>query len=1487
MTTRNQTMEQRIQEQEIAMLRLESATTKNAEEIEGMKILIVKSSENVEVMKNQMEAQMNELLQSFQSIRNGYSHEGISNPRSMVGVQGNQAYNSNNSRLTKMEFPKFNGENIEGWLCRVEHFFAIDFTPDNLKVRYAIVHLEDIALLWHQSFVQSRGGSIEGMCWLDYKNAISARFGEIMGQDAMGALASLKQSGTIKEFCKEFDLALTKVTICDEYAVSLFLRALKPEIGYPLRLLRPKSLPEAYLLARIQEEAVSVGSGGYRYGKSSYSGNTTYRNSDYSQKSITNGSSSSAILPTPVLKPKPLNSRRLSHKEIEEKRARGECFGCTEKYSPTHVCKNKQLFSIELLEDDDELMDQDEVIEVIEPKISLNAITGVPSFSTMRVKGSIGTKILQILVDSGSTHNFVSIALAKKMRCPIKTVDELDVTVADGNKLGCSQLCKDFQWLMQGHWFKTDVMVIPLLSYDLVLGVQWLHTLNDIVWNFKNLTMQFKVGDQIFNLKGIGSNDVSECSAEKMQALLHNMTGLASIQLFSMQTDNPSVFQHTPNVEQTDTSADLEKLLNKYVDVFNTPTTLPPKRKCDHKIVLKDENVTINQRAYRYPAAQKDVLEQLTQELLDAGTIRNSQSSFASPVVLVKKKDGTWRFCVDYRQLNEATVKDRFPIPLIEELLDELGQASVFSKLDLRAGYHQIRMADNDVHKTAFRTHQGLFEFVVMPFGLTNAPATFQSLMNSTFKDLMRKCTLVFFDDILVYSSTMEQHLSDLEKVLSLLRKDSLYAKMSKCSFAGSNVEYLGHIISAKGVQTDPKKVSAVQQWPYPTTLKQLRGFLGLAGYYRRFIKSFGELARPLTDLTKKNAFHWSEEAAIAFDKLKAALTSAPVLALPDFSREFVIETDASSKGMGAVLMQNGHPLAFISKALSIKQQALSVYEKELLAILMAVKHWHHYLIPKKFLIRTDQKSLRYLLTQKITTPLQQTWLAKLMGYSYEIMYKKGSENVAADGLSRMSGLALFATSLNTFDSQLVKRLQSAWEQDVKLSAIIQQLKEGQMVSLATWDGEFLRRKTKIWVGNDLQLQKDIIKMFHASPIGGHSGYVPTLKKVKSFYYWKGCSKMVYQMVRECSQCQLAKYEPIASPGLLQPLPVPTHIFTDITMDFISGLPKSQGKEVILVVVDRLTKYVHFLPLSHPYTAVQVATVFMDGVFKLHGCPLHIVSDRDSVFLSHFWTEFMRLQGVQLAHSTAFHPQSDGQTEVVNRCLETYLRCMCMNQPKDWMKWLSLAEWWFNTTYHSSLKMCPFEALYGYPPPLHLPYIANDTSVEAVEVFHRDREAMVRHLKSLLAGVRNRMKQQADKHRTDRVFQVGDWVFLKLQPYVQTSLRQFKYSKLGPKYFGPFLVIEKVGQVAYKLDLPNEAQIHPVFHVSLLKPARGNHATLVPLPTTPRFFLQPRAIIDRRVVKSHNKAVVQVLVHWTGLSPSEATWENFNEFVLRFPDFNS
>jgi hypothetical protein len=381
-------------------------------------------------------------------------------------------------------------------------------------------------------------------------------------------------------------------------------------------------------------------------------------------------------------------------------------------------------------------------------------------------------------------------------------------------------------------------------------------------------------------------------------------------------------------------------LLVKFEVRFKEPSGLPPQCSFDHAIPLMPGARPMNLRPYRYNPAQKDEIEKQIKQMLAQGIIQFSTSPYSLLVLLVLKKDLTWRFCVDFCQLNALTIKNRFPLPVIEELLDELSGSCLFTSLDLRAGYHQIRMRPEDEHKAAFKTHDVHYEFKFMAYGLTSAPATFQGLMNTILQPLLRKGVLVFIDDILIYSSDLATHLQLLRQVFTILTQHQLKIKRSKCKFLQPKLIYLGHEISAAGVCTDAKNISAVEKWPLPTNVKEVHRFLGLAGYYRKFVRNFGILCRPLTDLLKKHAvFRWTELEQAAFVALKQELTTAPVLALPDFTKVFEIEIDALDHGIGAVLLHDKHPLSFLSKALGPQTSMLSTYEKEALAIIMAVDH--------------------------------------------------------------------------------------------------------------------------------------------------------------------------------------------------------------------------------------------------------------------------------------------------------------------------------------------------------------------------------------------------------------------------------------------------------------------------------------------------------------------------------------------------------------------
>ncbi|GJV70189.1 putative mitochondrial protein [Tanacetum coccineum] len=1246
--------------------------------------------------------------------------EGTSQPRRTdeLTVQPRPHPEPNNTpygKLIRIEFPKFSGDDVKDWAV--------------LKT-----------LVWYQQYMKKYP---DNTLWEHFEVEVVKRFG-VLYDDPIVELKNLKQTGSVQTYQEAFEALLNRVDLPELVAVSMFMGGLKPEVGTPMRMFQATTLSETYGLARMQEATNTILKPRYNTPllptpKQSI---TTYASKAVTTpvKSNLVGQISVYVTRNGVHKP-----YRLTQRELEEKRAKGQCFYCDQKYAP----------------DGDGETYEDCVGDMVgvtdSPQITLNALSGLNSNQTMRIRGRIGKQVVHILIDCGSTHNFLDIHTAKKLGCGLTKTTPMQVSVANGQRMISTSIYHDLKWSLQNEVFTSDVMLLPLGGCEMVLGIQWLATLRDMQCNFKKLIMKFNHKGRQLVLSGMNNTHVHWMQGNEGMVKHAELSSMDlcvyPVQLCQMESVGS-------------VSAEVEQVLIQFDEVFEVPKDFPPQRSHDHQIPLMPNTPLINVRPYRHPPNQKDAIKGMVKELMDTRVIKASQSPFSSPIVMVKKKDGTWRMCIDYRQLNKHTVKDKFHIPVIEKLIDELNGSVVFSKLDLR-------------------THEGHYEFLVMPFGLTNAPSTFQSLMNTVFKAFLRKFVLVFFDDILIYSKNLKEHCDHLAQVLQL-----------------------GDIISTQGVSTDLSKIEAMQKWPIPSTLKQLRGFLGLTGYYRRFIKDYASISQPLVALTKKDAFKWNLSAELAYHKLKEAMVQAPMLAPPNFDQEFVFETDPSGKGIRAVLL------------------------------VAALDKWKGYLLDRHFKIKTDHFSLKYLLNQKLTTPFQFKWLPKLLGYDYEIVYKKKSKNVVVDALSRMDSSREFLhISVSSVSSGVWDKMKVSWKNDLDTQNLIKSLEHHSYKgNKYSWTGEILKRKGKVVVGNDPELRKELVQHFHDEAIGGHSGAHVTMKKLGSLFYWKGLKKMVKQMVRDCDVCQRQKPDLSAYPGLIQPIPIPERIWKEISMDFIEKLPISHGKSVILVVVDRLSKYAHFIPLAHPFIASQVAQVFLDQVYKLHGLPESIVSDRDKI------------------------------------------------------KWLLLAEFWYNTNYHTSTKTTPYEAVYCQTPPIHVPYIPGDSRVEEVDRTLQAREEAIKMLKFHLKRSQDRMRNQANKHRTDRQLEVNDWVYLKLQPHRQVSIRQGQQHKLSSKYYGPFKVAERIGEVAYRLELPSSSQIHPVFHISQLKKCHGKDHSVGVLPQLREDGLlenKPMAILERRLGKVNNKPVMFVLIQWTNKPVEEATWEIYGDLITRFPGFDA
>ncbi|XP_021846729.2 uncharacterized protein [Spinacia oleracea] len=782
------------------------------EHLKQLEEKLLEQAQRVENQSVQLEDQSKKidgLMTVLLEMKNQMKDSSADTNRHQTTREGNSAktfgYNP------KLSFPKFDGTNSRVWIKKCSRYFSLCNVSDEHKVDLASLNMVDKAEKWVTSYLSMK----RNVDWGEFCLDLSARFKDVRGSNTVEQFNKLQQTDTIEAYLDSFEDLKSDVLnvhhdLPEDFVLESFIGGLNATVKPFVKAFKPTTIAEAVEFARLQEEQTTALSQKLYTPRSTYSSQKAIQAIPLNTNKPTN-SSLPALLPTPNTKPTSLtkynpryvkNSRHIPADVRADKIAKGLCYYCDAPYDRSHKCqfKEPQLFTVEISSsNEDKSSDTSEEEQdylddtgVTEPILSLNALSGNQNFQTMRVKGHRQSKVFHVLIDSGSTHNFLDLDLAKKMGCMIESIPSQAVTVADGNHLACQHVCKGFTWEMQGKVFTADVMLITLGGCDMVLGVQWLATLGSICWDFKALLMEFRLGDCQFVLRGIHPQKVKVVEGAPSAKLFSSAVQLCILQV--REVDFVSVAPKASLQQQQDSSS-LEKLKEQFKDIFADPDELPPHRGVfDHTIPLEPNARPVNIRPYRYPLKQRDVIEQLIQDMLERGVIQNSSSPFASPVVLVGKKDGTWRLCVDYRELNNKTIKNKFPIPVIDELIDELASATVFSKLDLRAGYHQLRVHDQDVYKTAFKTHSGHFEFLVMPFGLTNAPASFQSWMYSVFKPLLRKCVLVFFDDILVYSKTQAEHWRHLKQVFELMRLHKMFAKASKCSFAIDKVEYLGHL---------------------------------------------------------------------------------------------------------------------------------------------------------------------------------------------------------------------------------------------------------------------------------------------------------------------------------------------------------------------------------------------------------------------------------------------------------------------------------------------------------------------------------------------------------------------------------------------------------------------------------------------------------------------------------------------------------------------
>ncbi|WVZ88875.1 hypothetical protein U9M48_035342 [Paspalum notatum var. saurae] len=998
-----------------------------------------------------------------------------------------------------------------------------------------------------------------------------------------------------------------------------------------------------------------------------------------------------------------------------------------------------------------------------------------------------------VLFDSGATHTFISRSYATKHGYHIDNMKAKYHITAPGSPIDTNQIVRHLRLCIGTEDFYVDPVVLHNQGIDITLGMDWMKEHN-VLLDITSRTVQMK--------------------SSKSGKVMH-------IHL-------PRHRRSPPTVNATEAQL-IKKIpvVSDFPDVFPEELPgLPPDRNVEFAIELVPGTAPVSKRPYRMAPDELKKLKTQLQEQLDKGSIRPSSSPWGCPALFVEKKDqGGKRLCVDYRPLNAVTVKNKYPLPHIDILFDQLGGATLFSKIDLRSGYHQIKVREEDIPKTAFSTRYGLYEYLVMSFGLTNAPAFFMYLMNSVFMNELDKFVVVFIDDILVYSKNEKEHEEHLR------------------------------------------------------------------------------------------IFAWSPKCEEAFGTLKKLLTSAPVLAQPDITKPFDVYCDASSSGLGGVLMQEGRVIAYASCQLRKHEVNYPTHDLELLAVVYALKKWRHYLLGNTCHVYTDHKSLKYIFTQPELNMRQRRWLELIKDYDLEVHYHPGKANVVADALSRKAHCnftearptvrvlcceigdiemptALEAELYNLILEPTIKdQIIAAQKQDKGMAHIRDEIDDEKKACFKLDEEGVLWFKNRLVVPKDMELRKKILDEAHTSMFTLHPGSNKMYQDLKQKFWWTRMKREIAKYVSECDVCQRVKADHLRPAGMLQPLAVPAWKWEDIHMDFIVGLPRTQkGYDSIWVIIDSCTKSAHFIPVKTTYGTKQYAELYISRIVSLHGVPLTITSDRGSLFVSRFWEQLQTALGTKLIRSSAYHPQTSGQVERVNQILEDMLRACALTYSTKWDECLPLAEFAYNNSCQKSLEMAPFEALYGRRCRTPLNWSEPGERVTFGPDLVTQAEEQVKFIHANLKRAQSRQKSYSDQRRRPLVFEEGDHVYLRVSP--MKGVHRFGVKgKLAPRYVGPFRITERCGSVAYRLELPPHlAAVHDVFHVSQLKnclwvPEEAVDTSRIQIEPDLTYEENPIKILDQKQRSTRQRTINFYKVQWSNHSEEEATWEQEEYLQIKYPGF--
>ncbi|GBG89231.1 hypothetical protein CBR_g48939 [Chara braunii] len=968
-------------------------------------------------------------------------------------------------------------------------------------------------------------------------------------------------------------------------------------------------------------------------------------------------------------------------------------------------------------------------------------------------------------------------------------------------------------------------------KFDMILGMSWLRS-EDHPVNFYR---------RIVHIRDRNGVLVPCTVAPPHPSVSCHVVSAASMQAFIIRDDIEEMgvcFLHAlppQDASSTDSTSDprITELLDAYSDVFEGPHGIVPDRPIRHEIILEDGVVPPRGCIYRMSEEELSVLWAQLDDLLEKGWIRPSSSPYGALVLFVRKKNKDLRLCIDYRKLNAQTIRNTGPLPRIDDLLERLGGAKFFCKLDLKSGYHQLEIRKEDRYKTAFKMGYGHFEWLVMPFGLTNAPTTFQAAMTTEFRHMLDRYVLIYLDDILEYSRSLEEHVEHLRTVLERLQQAKYKANRDKCEFARQELEYLGHYVTPQGIRPLADKIEALRVWPEPTNTTDVRSFMGLAGYYQRFITGYSRIVAPMTRLeSPKVSFVFDDDARRSFQALKTAMLMAPVLSIYDPTLPTRVTMDASGYGIGAVLEQHDgddwHPVEYFGHKVSPINSLDDARKKELFAFVMALKRWRHFpLGRRRFTWVTDNNPVTYYKTHDTVSSTIGRWMYLIDQFDFTPKHLSGLSNRAADALSRRPDLCAMTHHAFAFDEELQRHFIRAYESDLNFAMLYAQLSSDHPPAshYRIADGYLLlhsRGKDLLCVPRDRRLRTRLLGEYHDSRLAGHFGVNRTIAGLRQRFRWPDLITDVTRYCDSCEVCRRSKPRNRNPYGELRPMPIPREPGLSIVMDVTGPFPRNRlGHDGILTVVDRLSKYAHFLPCKYYSTAPELARLLHTGWICGHGVPEDIVSDRDTRFMSAFWTALMQESGTKMKPSSVRHPQTDGQTERAHQTAQMMLRTLIRLDQKDWVDCLPDIEFAYNTSVHPAIGVTPFELHHGgrkgrifadllLPRPADIDAACSPASV-------RKYRELLTQARANMQKAQVRMQQQANRRRVPCPIRAGNLVWVSAEEF---ALEQEVSRKLFPKWFGPWSVTAAAGDEpndpSFVINIPEHLTVHPVFHASKL-----------------------------------------------------------------------